>query len=86
MTELLFEGADWNFSTLQRIHDTCETVAQRELGLETYPNQIEVITAEQMLDAYSSVGMPLVLQALVVRQAFRIPRGFLPQGPDGPRL
>ena len=24
-----------------------------------YPNQIEVITAEQMLDAYSSVGMPL---------------------------
>ena len=31
----------------------------RELGLDIYPNQIEVITAEQMLDAYSSVGMPL---------------------------
>ena len=30
-----------------------------ELGLDIYPNQIEVITAEQMLDAYSSVGMPL---------------------------
>ena len=30
-----------------------------ELGLDVYPNQIEVITAEQMLDAYSSVGMPL---------------------------
>ncbi len=29
------------------------------LGLDVYPNQIEVITAEQMLDAYSSVGMPL---------------------------
>jgi spore cortex formation protein SpoVR/YcgB (stage V sporulation) len=24
-----------------------------------YPNQIEIITAEQMRDAYSSVGMPL---------------------------
>ena len=59
MSGLLFEGADWNFLTLQRIHDACESVAQKELGLDTYPNQIEVITAEQMLDAYSSVGMPL---------------------------
>jgi spore cortex formation protein SpoVR/YcgB (stage V sporulation) len=59
MTEPLFEGADWNFAILQRIHDACETVARNELGLDTYVNQIEVITAEQMLDAYSSVGMPL---------------------------
>jgi stage V sporulation protein R len=44
---------------LQRIHDACEQVARSELGLDVYPNQIEVITAEQMLDAYSSVGMPL---------------------------
>ena len=57
--EPLFEGADWDFSTLQRIHDACETIARSELGLDTYANQIEVITAEQMLDAYSSVGMPL---------------------------
>src|ERR1700678_3261115 len=57
--ERLFEGADWDFSTLQRIHDACEEVARTELGLDVYPNQIEVITAEQMLDAYSSVGMPL---------------------------
>ena len=58
-TERLFEGADWDFPTLQRIHDACEQIARTELGLDTYPNQIEVITAEQMLDAYSSVGMPL---------------------------
>jgi stage V sporulation protein R len=57
--ERLFEGADWDFQTLQRIHDACEEIALSELGLDTYPNQIEVITAEQMLDAYSSVGMPL---------------------------
>jgi len=55
----LFEGADWDFPTLQRIHDACEEIARSELGLDVYPNQIEVITAEQMLDAYSSVGMPL---------------------------
>jgi stage V sporulation protein R len=57
--DLLFRGADWDFPTLQRIHDACEEIARSELGLDVYPNQIEVITAEQMLDAYSSVGMPL---------------------------
>jgi len=31
-----------------------------ELKLDLYPNQIEVITFEQMLDAYSSIGMPLM--------------------------
>ncbi|MGO4711728.1 SpoVR family protein [Bradyrhizobium sp. 2TAF24] len=56
---LLFRGADWDFQTLQRIHDACEDIALGELGLSVYPNQIEVITAEQMLDAYSSIGMPL---------------------------
>ena len=55
----LFQNADWDFTTLQRIHDACETIAETELGLDVYSNQIEVITAEQMLDAYSSVGMPL---------------------------
>jgi spore cortex formation protein SpoVR/YcgB (stage V sporulation) len=57
--DLLFTGADWDHQLIQRIHDACETIAHGELGLDTYPNQIEVITAEQMLDAYSSVGMPL---------------------------
>src|SRR3981081_2070858 len=55
----LFEGADWDFTKRQRIPDACEEIARSELGLDTYPNQIEVITAEQMLDAYSSAGMPL---------------------------
>ena len=43
--ERLFEGADWDFQTLQRIHDACEQIARKELGLDVYPNQIEVITA-----------------------------------------
>src|SRR3954462_12427591 len=55
----LFDGADWDFKTIQRIHDACEAIAIGDLGLSVYPNQIEVITSEQMLDAYSSVGMPL---------------------------
>ncbi len=55
----LFEGADWEFSTIQRAHDAIEAIAIGELGLDVYPNQIEVIGTEQMLDAYSSIGMPL---------------------------
>jgi spore cortex formation protein SpoVR/YcgB (stage V sporulation) len=56
---LLFDGADWDFKTIQRIFDAVEEIALNELGLDVYPNQVEVITAEQMLDAYSSIGMPL---------------------------
>src|SRR5271155_717220 len=58
-SERLYEGADWDFRLLQRINDACQEIAHGELGLDTYPNQIEIITAEQMLDAYSSSGMPL---------------------------
>jgi len=56
---LLFKDADWNYDTLQRIYAAVEEIAMQELKLDVYPNQIEVITAEQMLDAYSSIGMPL---------------------------
>lgn len=56
----LFTGADWDFEKIQRVYDAVEGIAKGELGLETYPNQIEVITSEQMLDAYSSIGMPLM--------------------------
>ena len=57
---LLFEGAEWSFDTLSRVHDAIEAVARRDLGLDLVPNQIEIISAEQMLDAYSSHGMPLM--------------------------
>jgi spore cortex formation protein SpoVR/YcgB (stage V sporulation) len=58
-SQRLYEGADWDFGTLQRAHDACEEIAQTELKLDVFPNQIEVISAEEMLDAYSSIGMLL---------------------------
>jgi stage V sporulation protein R len=54
----LSTGSDWDFELLQRYDDAIGQVA-REFGLDTYPNQIEVITSEQMLDAYASVGLPI---------------------------
>src|SRR5688572_20587780 len=56
----LFEGAEWNFDLLKQVYNTCEQIGVEEMGLDIYPNQIEVITAEQMLDAYASIGMPLM--------------------------
>ena len=56
---LLFKGAEWDFDVLGRIFDAVRDIGEGELGLDTYRTQIEVITSEQMLDAYSSVGMPL---------------------------
>jgi stage V sporulation protein R len=57
---LLFDGAEWDFATVRRVYDAIEEIARDELGLDPFPNQIEIISAEQMLDAYSSVGMPLM--------------------------
>ena len=56
---LLFRDRDWDFDVLRRIHDAIREIAVDELGLDVYPTRIEVITAEQMLDAYASTGMPL---------------------------
>ncbi len=56
----LFTEAEWDFGTLDRTYNAIEKIAIEDLGLDVYPNQIEVISSEQMLDAYSSMGMPLM--------------------------
>ncbi|MBN8905843.1 MAG: SpoVR family protein [Rhizobiales bacterium 65-9] len=81
--ERLYQGADWNFQTIQRIHDACERVALGELGLTIYPNQIEMITAEQMLDAYSSVGMPLFYKHWSFGKHFAHHEAFYRKGVKG---
>lgn len=52
------DGPDWTFALLEDYLTEISRVAAH-YQLDTYPNQIEVITAEQMMDAYSSVGMPI---------------------------
>ena len=58
--DFLFDTADWDFEILQRSLDAIEEIALNDLKLNVYPNQIEIISSEQMLDAYSSHGMPLM--------------------------
>jgi len=56
--EPISRGPEWTFDLIRRYDDAIGECA-RELGLDTYPNQIEVITSEQMLDAYASTGLPI---------------------------
>lgn len=62
MSHVLWTSSDWSFEGIQRIYDACERIALDELGLSIYPNAIEIITSEQMLDAYTSIGMPIYYQ------------------------
>jgi stage V sporulation protein R len=50
--------SDWTFELVETYHQAIRATAER-FGLDTYPNQLEIITAEQMMDAYASVGMPV---------------------------
>ncbi len=54
----LSTGSDWTFDLLETYNSEISKIAE-EFGLDTYPNQIEVISSEQMMDAYASVGMPI---------------------------
>lgn len=50
--------SDWSFELIETYHNEIARTA-KSFGLDTYPVQLEVITAEQMIDAYASVGMPV---------------------------
>ncbi|MCQ8896256.1 SpoVR family protein [Limnobacter humi] len=53
-------GNEWTFELLRDIDEAVHDIAANTYKLDTYPNQIEVISAEQMLDAYSSGAMPVM--------------------------
>lgn len=55
-----YTGGNWTFPLLQEATKHCAEIAFEELGLDCYPNQIEIISVEQMLDAYSSIGLPVM--------------------------
>ncbi|ODS23856.1 SpoVR family protein [Candidatus Endobugula sertula] len=54
----LSTGSEWTFELLEKYNQEIAKIAE-EFGLDSYPNQIEVINSEQMMDAYASVGMPI---------------------------
>ncbi len=53
----LSDGPDWTFELLDVYGG--DRPGGQTLSSGYLPHQIEVITSEQMMDAYSSVGMPI---------------------------
>ena len=60
MSKLLYETNDWTFDRLRVAEEAIREIALEELKLDVFPNQIEIIGSDQMLDAYSSNGLPLM--------------------------
>ncbi len=58
MSKYISETSEWTFDLLLDYDREIARIAA-DFGLDTYPNQIEIISAEQMMDAYSTVGMPV---------------------------
>jgi stage V sporulation protein R len=56
--EPLPSPSEWSFELIEKYHGEIAATA-KHYGLDTYANQLEIITAEQMMDAYASVGMPV---------------------------
>jgi stage V sporulation protein R len=50
--------SDWTLELIARYDEEIGRVA-RHYGLDCYPHLLEIITAEQMMDAYASIGMPV---------------------------
>ncbi len=57
-SKLLFEGASWDEDTIDRIWVAGRKLATEKYGLEFYEPRFEIVSYEQMLDNYSTSGMP----------------------------
>ena len=58
-SRIISDSSEWTFPLLERFDREISHLAKNVYGLDTYANQIEVIGSEQMIDAYSSVGLPI---------------------------
>jgi stage V sporulation protein R len=63
MSTSIFQNRSWTLGDIQRAFDECYKVGVTDedgLKLDVYDNQLEVISSDQMLDAYSTVALPIM--------------------------
>ncbi len=51
-------GSEWTFPAIEAYDEAIGHIA-RDYALDCYPHVLEIISAEQMMDAYASIGMPV---------------------------
>ena len=55
----LFSKSDWDYDTIAYADEVTSKIGKEYLKLDIYPNQIEIVSSEQMIDAYSLIGLPI---------------------------
>ncbi len=55
----LFSKSDWNETTINEFDKIISRITKDYLGLDVYPNQFEIVSSEQLLDAYAFIGLPI---------------------------
>ena len=58
MNKPLFTDSEWSFDLIAKTWEVIDDVGKNHFGLDYFEPQMEMITYEQMLDNYSSTGMP----------------------------
>jgi stage V sporulation protein R len=60
-SKLVIQGSEeWTFDKIQKTYDILEQINKECFQLDIFSNQLEIISAEQMIDAYSSGAMPVM--------------------------
>jgi spore cortex formation protein SpoVR/YcgB (stage V sporulation) len=60
MSKLIYTDKEWTSSTIEAIYEECKIIAEEELKMSYYTNQIEIVDSSKMLDVYASIGMPIM--------------------------
>lgn len=60
MNKPLYKGSEWDMELIETLWKHIEDIGRNTFGFDPYEAQIEIISSEQMLDAYSSVAMPIL--------------------------
>lgn len=55
----LTDQSDWDIETIKVFDSMVDWINETTFDLDIYSNQYEIVTSEQMLDAYSLTGLPL---------------------------
>ncbi len=79
---IIDSGADWTPDRIYEMSSIIEGIGD-EMGYSYYTNQVEIISAEQMIDAYSSVGMPSMYKHWSFGKSFLKTRDSYVKGQSG---
>ena len=57
MVKPLFVGSEWDIPLIERMWSVIDDIGRNTFGMDYYDPQIEIITAEQMLNCYAARQM-----------------------------